>query len=91
MDERPTKLRRPIRIVVAAMALVAYPLSYGPAIWLSTRITEFLRGDPASFNHTVLGVMYEVIEATYLPLVWVLQNAPAPVRATFRWYMAYWL
>jgi hypothetical protein len=50
--------------VVVLVVLVAYPLSFGPALWYSVRYA------PANVQ----------ILAAYRPLAWILQESPVPVR-----------
>jgi hypothetical protein len=50
--------------VALVTVLVAYPLSFGPACWISSRI------QPDG----------EFVSAVYHPLIRIWQNAPAPVE-----------
>jgi hypothetical protein len=59
--------------VVVVVALVAYPLSWGPACWIITRI-----GDPPW--------ALEVYWKLYAPILWLDQHSPAWVQDATEWY-----
>ena len=62
--------------VVVVVVLVAYPLSFGPAMWFTVR-----SGDSVRY---ACGVVYA-------PMFWLDEHAPVPVQATIRWYSDLWV
>ena len=68
----------PICSAVAFTVLVAYPLSIGPTVGLSSRL-----GNPEWIQ-----VVANVI---YAPLQWVIDHSPVSVDDWTRWYLELWL
>ena len=56
--------------VVLVVTLVVYPVSFGPASWISSRVT-------------VLG---PAVEIAYLPILCLWDECPAPVINFLHWY-----
>ena len=56
--------------VVGVMALVGYPLSFGPACWIASR------------NHEE----HNSLLAAYRPLIWCELNGPAPLSRSIWWW-----
>lgn len=73
MDQPPRSPRRWIVFVLLAIA-VLYPVSFGPAFWISSRLR-----DPVPTFHT-LGVIYG-------PVVVVLIKSPKPVQNVAAGYL----
>jgi hypothetical protein len=76
--------------VVVVVALVAYPLSFGPACWW------FAVPDPRVeipvFNYSIspLPVSYShpnVLPKIFWPIGWAADNAAQPIREAVRWYV----
>ena len=61
--------------LVVVVALVAYPLSFGPACWAVGR---------AHFAD-------QAFRATYRPLVWIFQRLPPQAQSAAQWYVDLWL
>lgn len=57
--------------VVVLVALVAYPLSFGPVCWLTKR-------DPMTFNRKA--------PRLYWPGGWACVSGPRYIRRAFSWY-----
>ena len=55
---------------VVVVALAAYPLTFGPACWITSR--------------TNVGV--PVVNFVYLPMMWLYDISPKPVRRSIMWY-----
>lgn len=69
-----------VRLWVAAgmvAALVLYPLSFGPVVWLASR--EMLP------NWTVRIIMF-----FYYPINWVVRILPQPIVDAIDWYLRFW-
>lgn len=56
--------------VVAAALLVGYPLSLGPACWIS--------------SYTSVGV--STVSVAYRPMMWLYEISPEPVGGVILWY-----
>jgi len=63
--------------VVLVVALVAYPLSEGPVLWI--------------WGHTPLSLeAFFVIDAVYEPLEWAIDKSPQPIKEWQHKYLALW-
>jgi len=66
--------RQPSAIVVATIVLVAavllYPVSFGPAVWLTAR------------GH----VQKSTVESVYWPMIWAAGHGPSPLRRAALWW-----
>jgi len=68
-------------VVLAMVALLLYPLSFGPIYWAcSDRLGQL---------HTESGIV-QVLLQVYSPLVWIYQEGPAPLRQALQWYLTLW-
>ena len=59
-------------VIVAALATVAYPLSFGPACWFVARAELRTRAD--------------LVNLPYRPVVWVYSRSSGPIEAAIHWY-----
>ena len=57
--------------VVVVVMLVGYPVSFGPACWMTKR-------DPMTFNRKA--------PLVYWPIGWACVSGPRQVRKAFSWY-----
>jgi hypothetical protein len=56
--------------VLVVVVLVAYPLSFGPAVWLTAR---------ANASHAI-------VESVYWPILWLEHEGPDSSYYIIRWY-----
>jgi hypothetical protein len=68
-------------VVLALVALLLYPLSFGPIYWACS--------DGLGRLHVENGAVQVLLQA-YSPLVWVYQEGPAPLRHALQWYLTLW-
>ena len=66
--------------VTVIVALVAYPLSIGPATWLEAH----------GIREQIPKVIDDAVFHFYAPLRWVLENSPEPVERAIRWCVSFW-
>ena len=64
-------------VVLLIVVLAGYPLSIGPVCWLRENML------PESISSPIM--------RAYMPLVWIRDNAPAPVRDTYWTYLGLWV
>lgn len=67
-------------LALAAMLLVAYPLSMGPMYWLCTDSANRFLGD---FKGNAFLVFYE-------PVITAYQDGPEPIRKVIGLYLGFW-
>jgi hypothetical protein len=67
---------------LAAVLILAYPVSFGPACWISSpvRIT-LLPGDPPN-----LKPVFSTAPKCYWPIGWLAVNGPDAITACIVWY-----
>jgi hypothetical protein len=58
--------------VVVVVTLVAYPLSFGPACWITSRL---------NFGG-------QAIPHVYAPIMGIMRNGPRPIVGWLNWYVA---
>jgi hypothetical protein len=63
--------------VIVVAALIAYPLSLGPAAWLAE-------------HDWLTGRTLELAEKFYYPIIWLDENGPEPVSDAIDWYADLW-
>ena len=67
-------------MVVVIVALVAYPLSIGPATWLEAH----------GIREQIPKVIDDAVFHFYAPFRSVFENSPEPVARAIRWYVSFW-
>src|SRR5437762_10096797 len=60
-------------IVALLAAVVAYPLSFGPACWVCSRVPE-------------TSALWEMTDFVYTPLLWGWYDGPRSVSRAIEWY-----
>ena len=68
--------RRAIRLAVALIVLLAYPISVGPVLWMD------LHGLTPAWAQDV---------PVYYPVQWMRENGPRPIREAINRYLAFWI
>jgi hypothetical protein len=74
-DESKKRLVASIRWTVAALLLLTYPLSLGPALWLGT--------------HFGFGATAGTINTVYAPVFWAC--SPKPLHEALHSYLGLWI
>lgn len=70
-----TRPGAPFWATVATFALLAYPLSFGPAFWITSQA-----------NLTWIGA--DVVPVVYSPMMSAWDHGPEPVQTVLAWYLA---
>ena len=60
-------------LIVALAAAIVYPVSFGPACWICSRISDG-------------SALWEMADFVYAPILWAWYDAPAPVNHVIEWY-----
>ncbi len=69
-----------IILVVVAVLVIAYPLSFGPMFWLCS--------DPSNrVGHDLKSKAFLVV---YDPVIWMMQSGPQPLRGLVTRYFQFW-
>jgi hypothetical protein len=62
---------------VVLVVVVAYPLSFGPAVWAVNQ----------DWSPVWALTAYE---RTYAPILWLYEIGPVPIRNALDWYAGFW-
>jgi hypothetical protein len=77
MSEERNRPVWPWLTIAMVTLLVAYPLSFGPASWLTNH-----KRPPGLIGH--------LIEYFYTPVFLIVQHAPVQIQELFKWYLDLW-
>ena len=69
-----------IILMLVAVLLVAYPLSFGPMFWLCSDSSNRVGHDLKSKAFLVI----------YEPVIWVMQSGPQPLSGLVSLYFQFW-
>jgi len=69
-----------IILMVVAVLLIVYPVSFGPMFWLCSDASNRVGGDLKS----------KAFLEVYRPVIWVLQEGPQPIRSGLESYLEIW-
>jgi hypothetical protein len=72
--------------VVVVVALVAYPLSFGPACWWFAEREPMPPSSPRFFFAGTLTSLLPVAPRFYWPIGWIAMHGPTPANRLICWY-----